>query len=75
MGSFPLTINGKECEEDMLSAVMIKHKDNIVRVGSGFTIEQITSLGYKILMLCLDGRTITVLYFEETKNQVGTYQS
>ena len=64
-----VTINGKECEEDMLSAVMIKHKDNIVRVGSGFTIEQRQDF-YKNPDGIL-GKIITVQYFEETKNQEG----
>ena len=31
---------GVEVEEEMLSAVMIEHKGNTVRVGSGFSIEQ-----------------------------------
>jgi DNA ligase-1 len=69
MGPFRYVLNGREHEETMLSCVMIKHKDNIVRVGSGFTIEQRQEFYQnpkKIL-----GKIITVQYFEETKNQDG----
>tara|TARA_R110002074_G_scaffold260482_3_gene432877 strand:- start:1412 stop:2737 length:1326 start_codon:yes stop_codon:yes gene_type:complete len=69
MGMFHLTLNGKECEEEMLSCVYIKHKDNIVRVGSGFSIEQRQNF-YKNPDAIL-GKIITVQYFEETKNQDG----
>ena len=69
MGMFPLTINGKETEEEMLSCVYIKHKDNTVRVGSGFSIEQRQDF-YKNPSTIL-GKIITVQYFEETKNQDG----
>jgi len=61
--------NNAEYEEIMLSCVMIKHKDHLVRVGSGFTIEQRKEFYQnpnKIL-----GKTVTVQYFEETKNQDG----
>ena len=69
MGLFRYVKNGAECEETMLSCVMIKHKDHIVRVGSGFTIDQRQEFYQnpnKIL-----GQQITVQYFEETKNQDG----
>ncbi len=69
MGPFRYVLNGKEHEENMLSCVMIKHKDHIVRVGSGFSIEQRQEFYQdpdKIL-----GQIITVQYFEETKNQDG----
>jgi DNA ligase-1 len=69
MGPFRYVKNGAECEETMLSCVMIKHKDNIVRVGSGFAIDQRQEFYQnpkKIL-----GKIITVQYFEETKNQDG----
>ena len=69
MGIFPLTLNGKECEEEMLSCVYIKHKDHLVRVGSGFSIEQRQDF-YKNPDSIL-GKIITVQYFEETKNQEG----
>jgi DNA ligase-1 len=69
MGPFRYVLNGKEHEENMLSCVMIKHKDHLVRVGSGFTIDQRQEFYQdpdKIL-----GQIITVQYFEETKNQDG----
>lgn len=69
MGPFRYVKDGAECEETMLSCVMIKHKDNIVRVGSGFAIDQRQEFYQnpkKIL-----GQIITVQYFEETKNQDG----
>lgn len=69
MGPFRFVENGREKEETMLSCVMIKHKGHIVRVGSGFSIEQRQEFycnPCKIL-----GKQITVQYFEETKNQDG----
>jgi DNA ligase-1 len=62
---------GVEVEEEMLSGVAIMHKGNIVRVGSGFSIEQrkeFFSNPEKIL-----DKTITVQYFEESQNQKGEY--
>jgi len=69
MGPFRYVKNGAECEETMLSCVTIKHKDHLVRVGSGFTIEQRQEFYQnpkKIL-----GKIITVQYFEQTENQDG----
>ena len=62
---------GVEIEEEMLSGVAIKHKGNIVRVGSGFSIDQRQHL-YKHPEDILH-KTITVQYFEESKNQNGEY--
>lgn len=69
MGPFRYVKNGAEHEEIMLSCVMIKHKDHIVRVGSGFSIDQRQDF-YKNPKKIL-GKQITVQYFEETKNQDG----
>jgi DNA ligase-1 len=69
MGDFRYVKDSAEWEETMLSCVMIQHKNNIVRVGSGFTIEQRQEFYQdpsKIL-----GKIIQVQYFEETKNQDG----
>jgi DNA ligase-1 len=69
MGPFRYIKNGAEYEEDMLSCVMIEHKNHIVRVGSGFTIEQRQDFYQnpnKVL-----GKIVTVQFFEETKNQEG----
>ena len=68
-GPFRYVKDGAECEEDMLSAVYINHKNHLVKVGSGFSIEQRQQFyknPYKI-----NGKIITVQYFEETKNQDG----
>jgi len=62
---------GNEVEEEMLSGVAIKHKGNIVRVGSGFTIDQRKHL-FKNPQDIL-GKTITVQYFEESQNQNGEF--
>lgn len=62
---------GAEVEEEMLSGVAIEHKGNIVRVGSGFTIDQRKHL-YNNPKDIL-GKTITVQYFEESQNQLGEY--
>ena len=69
MGPFRYVLNGKEHEETMLSCVMIEHKGYIVRVGSGFTIDQRQDF-YKNPNK-IRGKQITVQYFEETKNQDG----
>jgi DNA ligase-1 len=69
MGPFRYVKNNAECEETMLSCVTIKHKDHLVRVGSGFTIEQRQEF-YKNPSNIL-GKIIQVQYFEETKNQDG----
>jgi DNA ligase 1 len=69
MGPFRYVKDGAECEETMLSCVMIHHKGYVVRVGSGFAIDQRQEFYQnpkKIL-----GQIITVQYFEETQNQDG----
>lgn len=58
---------GLEVEEQMLSGVSIIHKDNIVRVGSGFTIDQRKHFYNNPEEII--GKTITVQYFEESQNQ------
>ena len=69
MGPFRYVKYGAECEETMLSCVMIQHKGHTVRVGSGFSIEQRQEF-YKNPKKIL-GKIIQVQYFEETKNQDG----
>ena len=69
MGPFRYVKDGAECEETMLSCVMIQHKGYTVRVGSGFSIEQRQDFHKhpkKIL-----GKIITVQYFSESENQDG----
>jgi len=69
MGPFRYIKDSAECEETMLSCVMIQHKGHTVRVGSGFNIEQRQEF-YKHPKKIL-GKEITVQYFEETENEKG----
>ena len=62
---------GIEVEEEMLSGVLIEHKGNTVRVGSGFSIEQ--RQHYFSKPNDIIGKEITVQYFEESKNQNGEF--
>lgn len=64
-------VEGKEVEEEMLKNVIIEHKGCKVQVGSGFTQDQRRHY-YKNPEEII-GKTITVQYFEETKNQDGGY--
>lgn len=68
-GPFRYVKDGAECEETMLSCVMIDHKGYSVRVGSGFSIEQRQEF-YKNPKKIL-GKIATIQYFEQTKNQDG----
>jgi len=70
-GPFRYIKEGKEVEEDMLTAVSIMHRGNTVSVGSGFTIDQ-RKIFYKKPDDII-GKTITVQYFEESQNQDGDY--
>ncbi len=62
---------GKEVEEEMLSGISIEHKGNIVRVGSGFSIDQ--RKHYFNNSQDIIGKEITVQYFEESQNQNGQF--
>lgn len=70
-GPFRYVKEGKEVEEQMLSAVFVKHKGNTVRVGSGFTIEQ--RQHFMNHPEDIMNKVITVQYFEESQNQDGEY--
>jgi DNA ligase-1 len=59
--------DGKEAQETMLAQVYIEHKGYKVKVGSGFSQEQ----RIKYMVSDIVGKTITVQYFEETKNDKG----
>jgi DNA ligase-1 len=69
MGPQRIIVNGKEVEEEMLSAVTINHKGSQVQVGSGFTIEERKHYYRNIDELM--GAVITVQYFEESQDQHG----
>jgi len=60
---------GKEISIPMMAQVYIIHKGYEVAVGSGWTQEQ--RIRYEANPEQLIGKTITVQYFEETKNQEG----
>jgi len=62
---------GIEHEVDALHSVTIDYKENIVSVGSGFTMEQRQAF-YADPSLII-GKTITVQYFEETTNKEGKH--
>lgn len=69
MGPFRYVCDGQEREEEMLSCVTIEHKGHDVRVGSGWSIEQRKAFHKDPSGIV--GKTITVQYFQETKNQEG----
>ncbi len=52
-------------------AILIEYKGNTVRVGSGLTKEQRIAWAKNPDLII--GKTVTVQYFETTKNQNGTY--
>jgi len=61
--------DGKEVVIPMLAQAYITHKGHEVAVGSGWNQEQ--RIKYEANPELLIGKTITVQYFEETKNQEG----
>ena len=69
--SAPMAVvrDGKEKQETMLSQVYIMHKGYSVAVGSGFNQEQ--RIRFHNNPEEIIGKTITVQYFEETKNDKG----
>lgn len=68
-GPFRMIENGLEVTKEVLSNVVINHKGFKVSVGSGFSIEE--RQYYKQHPEEIIGKTITVKYFQETKNQTG----
>jgi len=66
-GLMSVVRDGKEAQETMLAQVYIEHKGYEVKVGSGFSQEQ----RIKYMTEPIIGKTITVQYFEETKNDKG----
>ena len=63
--------DGKEVKERMLAQVWIEHKGYKVAVGSGWNQAQRLWYAGNYLNESIVGKTITVQYFEETKNQEG----
>jgi DNA ligase-1 len=64
-------VDGSEVEELMLKNVIIEHKGNQVRVGSGFSHEQ--RRHYFENPNEILGKQITVQYFEESQSKSGEY--
>ena len=71
MGPQRVIVNGKEVEEEMLSAVTIQHKGSQVQVGSGFTIDE--RRHYYRNIGDLMGAMITVQYFEQSTDKHGNH--
>jgi len=65
------TENGKQVERECLSNITIEHKGCKVNVGSGFSKEQREM--YFESPQDIIGKTVTIQYFEESKNQNGGY--
>jgi DNA ligase-1 len=66
-----IIVNGREVEEEMLSAVIIEHLGSRVNVGSGFTIEQ--RQHYYRNPTDILSNIIKVQYFESTTDQHGNH--
>lgn len=64
-------VDGAEVEEEMLKNVIIEHKGNQVRVGSGFSHEQRRHYFQNPNEIL--GKQITVQYFEESQSKSGEY--
>jgi len=69
MGPMRWIEEGRDVEKECLSYITIEHKGHEVRVGSGFSKEQREF--YYERPEEIVGRTVTIKYFEETKNQDG----
>lgn len=70
-GNIRWTENGKQVERECLSSIIIEHKGCRVSVGSGFSKEQ-REMYYESPQDII-GKTVTIQYFEESKNQTGGY--
>ena len=69
MGPQRVIVNGHEVEEEVLSAIIIKHKGATVQVGSGFSLEERRQYHRQPDLIL--GAQVTVQYFEETLDQEG----
>ena len=69
MGPQRVIVEGREVEEEVLSAVIIEHKGSPVQVGSGFSMDE--RRRYFKNPHDIKGAIITVQYFEETTDQHG----
>lgn len=69
IGPMRIIVDGHEIEINTLTNIMIKHKGYSVSVGSGFTIDE--RQFYASNPEAIVGKTVTIKYFEETKNDKG----
>ena len=69
LGDMRMAEDGKQVVRHVLTNVVIDYKGNRVGVGSGFNKQQ--RIYYAEHPEEILGRTISVKYFEETKNQKG----
>lgn len=70
-GTMRFIENGKTVEKLALSSVEIRHRGNIVSVGSGFSKEERIQYGENPELLV--GKTVTVKYFQESINDKGLW--
>ncbi|KAF9585219.1 hypothetical protein BGW38_003360 [Lunasporangiospora selenospora] len=69
LGKLRLPVEGEFKERDnVLTSVVISHRGNQVRVGSGFSVEDRIRFGKDPSLII--GKTITVQYFEESQSIV-----
>ncbi|KAF9194277.1 hypothetical protein BGZ51_000437 [Haplosporangium sp. Z 767] len=74
LGSMRLPVEGRFEELDnVLTNVVVLHRRNRVRVGSGFSVEDRIRFGKDPSQIL--GKTITVQYFEESKTFTGVNNS
>jgi DNA ligase-1 len=69
VGPQRVIVEGKEVEEEMLSAITILHNGHLVKVGIGLNMEQ--RRYYYCRPEEILGKTVCIQYFEETKDQLG----
>jgi len=70
-GPFRMIENGLEVTKEVLSNIVIIHKNNKVSVGSGFSIDEREYFRRQPEEIL--NKIVTVQYFEETQNQSGNY--
>ena len=70
LGSMRIGLGGKIEERKVLTNVVVVHRGNRVRVGSGFSAEERVRFGKDPSLIV--GKTITVQFFEESKTSSNT---
>ncbi|KAF9925257.1 hypothetical protein FBU30_004949 [Linnemannia zychae] len=70
LGSMRIAVQGKYEERKVLTSVVVMHRGNRVKVGSGFSAEERVRFGRDPSLIV--GKTITVKYFEESKTYLNS---